>query len=129
MAYDAEVEVNARERVMQLRDFLAALPQEKLRMGGYIYSPDLAPECGTQACIAGWAYILFVDPDHRRAYQESRNGYFANTVGEVLGMSLSQYVALFWPPHYLAGITTTPAQAARVLDHYLNTNKIDWSVA
>lgn len=130
MAYDAQApaEVTARDRVIQLRDFLETLPPEKFTMrryftgpGGVTIVPSSFNECGTAACIAGWAILQFGDDD-RKSHR--------SVAGGLLGLSDEQAIALFDPEgndgteaalnHF------TRARAVAVLDHYLETGKIDW---
>lgn len=45
-----------RERVQQLRDHMAGLPEDAVNMDAYL---DKSPTCGTVACVAGYACLLF----------------------------------------------------------------------
>ncbi len=125
MPFDAQApaEVTARDRVIQLRDFLETLPDERFNIayawtgpGGTwgTYEQVKANECGTAACISGWAQVLFPRE------------------GNPLGVSAEQAVELFMPRGYDSDKTAkkyTRARAVAVLDYYLTTGKIDWSVA
>lgn len=56
------------ERLKQLREHLAGLPEERFHysdfFGNDVYDPnvtwsDARKDCGTTACVAGWACVLF----------------------------------------------------------------------
>lgn len=129
MAYDSEpsVEVTARDRMIRLRDFLDALPSEKFNMNEWaadsIYKDEV--ECGTVCCIGGWADML-------------EHGYLSwhwHETGASLGLSPDQTDDLFTArpsgddgPWFRYNSITLP-MAVGVLDHYLATGEIDWSVA
>lgn len=110
-----------RERVACLRDFLRELPAERfdMREVGH-WSEAGTGSCGSAACIGGWARAIFGRSD---------NG----SVGGIdwvgpnrLGLSEGQTTQLFYP---FGHFDANPAQAANVLDNYLATGRIDWSVA
>ncbi len=72
-------------------------------------------ECGTVACIAGWAAIL--------AGRDAVCGF------EILGIGTSQkknFGALIMPPNWFAGKYTVE-QAAGALRNYLTTGEPRWS--
>lgn len=123
-----------RERVAYLRDFLRELPPERFDMAS-LYSKhgrdtymhgngeaiSYVKGCGTAACIAGWTIAVFA-PKVR-----VREG--APIAEDLLGLTDLQGNDLFLPSGFTQQDFATPAQAANVLDHYLATGKIDWSVA
>lgn len=110
---DAPVEIVGRDRMIRLRDLLAKLPPEKFDMGT-VGDRD----CGTPACISGWAQRLF--------------SQFDGDMGAMLGLSPRQVDALFCPKGWTSAKPNDPrfpvSGAVKVLDHYLATGKIDWSV-
>jgi hypothetical protein len=118
MAYDAETTERTvtRDRVMRLRDHIAALPPEHFNMHHW--------HCGTVACIGGWAATLFLPQSER--YRDCR-------AAEALGLTPDQGEALFFPTGKMgSGLSSygaTNAQAVAVLTNYLATGEIDWSVA
>lgn len=103
-----------RERVAYLRDFLRELPPKKFNMADW--------HCGSAACIGGWVENLWF-------YGRSRP---SQEVADALGLR-SPDLFYPWGQHAdgrdICGPLTTPTEAANVLDHYLATGKIDWSVA
>lgn len=112
MPYDgAEVspDVTHRLRMMELRDFLAELPPEKFDIDEWI--------CGTTACIGGWAERLFRFPSSASP----------QTIGAHIGLTGCQSNELFF--EYPDEGEVTVSRAVAVLDHYLATGEIDWSVA
>lgn len=126
MPYDADapVEVIARDRLIRLRDFLADLPDERFDFGSYSFHRDNLlrryTDCGTPACIGGWATRLFgVRVSHSH--------------GEHLGMPPNEALELMnpsdlWERHRLTHARVSPRMAVAVLDHYLATGKVDWAV-
>lgn len=130
MPFDSEpsVEVTARANVMRVRDFLDRLPDEQFNMDDYLvwdgpenlYSMPIGRAvnvCGTAACIAGWTQVIF-DPDRELDDDLAR---------VALGLTHPQAEALFMPSGDRDKLTRK--QAVTVLDHYLATGEIDWSVA
>lgn len=123
MPFDAQApaEVTARDRMIQLRDFLETLPDERFDYGWLGSSQDaIDGECGSPACIGGWARALF------RVRTDARPYIGLQEIGEDwLGLSSGQSSDLmFYPRGHVSR-----RRAVRVLDHYLATGKIDWSVA
>lgn len=135
MPFDSapDAEVTARDRVIRLRDFLARLPDPQFDMSDYLnwkVGPNryhmpiglAVKECGTAACIAGWAQVLF-DPTAKQ------DEWIAQ---KLLGLSEEAADALFRPRqlgYYGDSDVYTLARAVAVLDNYLATGLIDWSVA
>ncbi len=120
MPFDAEptVEVTTRDRMIRLRDFLAILPEERFNMSSTSV-PDGPFDCGTPACIAGWAHALFKLKPGLEYYRD---------VGRHLGLSRGDATDLFAAAQFPV-VPRSTAQAVEVIDHYLATGKIDWSVA
>lgn len=124
-ATDAPAEVQVRERLMRLRNFLADLPTKKFCMD---YRSDEADvdSCDTVCCAGGWGAILF---------RESLNGcHNSKSVGHHIGLSEPQAFNLFWPfGQDLENADgdwgdVTPTQFVRVLDHLIAIGEVDWSV-
>jgi hypothetical protein len=123
-------EVTARDRMIQLRDFLAALPDERFSMRHVftakdkdIYHLEQFHECGTAACIFGYACVL---------WPEVSDGMNQFPIVEHLWLSNKEACQLFTPPGWYDDKDAkqyTRAMAVAVLDHFLATGKIDWSVA
>lgn len=129
----APAEVTARDRMIRLRDFLAALPDERFNMldlmidengdpAGDNQSPAVfLSRCGTAACVAGWSNYLY------RA-QDVEAGPSAAAFD--LGLNPRQRYDLFLPPRFIThSHEYTRTRAVAVLDHYLATGEIDWAVA
>lgn len=119
-----------RENIKKVRDVIAKLPGKRFSMKTYISidgndAPGETPgaaiaECGTAACIAGWAVVLLA-PDCPRIDID-------DVAAGVLGLSHSDANELFTPRGYSApGLYTRP-HAVRVLDHLLATGEVDWQV-
>lgn len=140
MAFDAATHqvdplslTTPRERLEYLRDFLRELPAERFDMGDWYTvngvgrslsalrktAGDIVHDCGTAACIAGWAAAIFA-PDTR--------SYAVFAAERALGLDDVTAAALFVPDGF-ARAGYTPYEASRVLDHLLATGEVDWSVA
>ncbi len=133
MAYDAtdfvvtetpvHPSVTRPERIRALRDAILAQPQD------FSMDDPSIHRCGTPVCFLGWTRELF-NPDAAHpaeggeelglAEQDARNLF-------LMGSDAAQ-VETFERMH-LDPFAATAEQGARVLDHYLSTGKIDWSVA
>jgi len=125
MPFDSEppAEVTARYRVMRLRDYLAGLRPEQF---DYREWGREAP-CGTIACICGWQGVLMNDKPPRFLVEADREAHEAwqRRMAASLGLPGDG------GPLFVSGGYTqkTPREAVAVLDHYLATGKIAWSVA
>lgn len=143
MPFDASADVDpitayrmkTRDRMIALRNYIAELPPANFKMSTwYAHTFDKAANtCGTCACIGGWAALLF-----ELYHDEVSKTPCINTeiVGQHLGLSSHNAWALFYPPGRLNtgsrefdAYQATPAQAVKVLDHYLETGAINWRVA
>lgn len=117
MPFDAASppEVTARDRMIRLRDHLAKLPAKEFDMAHW--------HCGTTACIGGWVENLFCG---------TRYVTVDGAAGALIGLSPTESQDLFYPARFctkdFAAYEATPVQAVAVLDHYLATGEIDWSV-
>lgn len=118
------------ERVLKLAEYIGSLPPEKLYMADYLVETNefglkrlsytmtmdrLTHECGTAACIAGHALMLFGDADSVRI--ASRAPWKAHDMArELLGLSVERANYLFyggWTWKHKHG--ATPQAAAREL--------------
>lgn len=132
------------ERITTLRDHIAALPPEKFNLGSWFSSPVKLPtagafhKCGTSACIAGWALVLFA-PDEPLYMVD-----VPNDAAEILGLTNEQANDLFTPeradyageddrpggvlpdPLWLGDVTNE--QAVKVLDHLIATGEVRWDI-
>jgi len=125
-------EVTARDRMMQLRDFLDRLPDERFDYGTW------QTPCDTCACIAGWQGILMQDRVPSREYGDPSHRAWRRRMAASLGLSEDDGYNLFVRAAdmdddlvELFGDEGLPsrAQTITVLDHFLETGEIDWSVA
>lgn len=104
---------------------------------GYISDPNRSPDkitrvkhdCGTCACVGGWAVALF-------GYSWWRSQSVADRARSLLGLSEDQSRALFYPTN-APGLHSTwmghsedvpPQAAAMVLENLLETGEVDWSI-
>lgn len=104
-----------------------ATPKLGFNMGSYGSSGSdrTGHNCGTVACIAGWAVVAF-RPDIEIADLPS-NFRISSEAADLLGLDRMDASNLFLPPLNLW--KSTPLQAASVLRHAAKTGVIDWSVA
>lgn len=123
------------ERITQLRDFLQALPDEKFNMSSLFKPADvetyreLAPttatefvhQCGTAACIAGWAITLF-DPF---AQLPAANSGLAE---ELLDLTSDEGFELFVPEGYHNADRFSRTAAIATLTNLLATGEVNWDV-
>lgn len=94
--------------------------------------------CGTCACIAGLACIMF-DQEHVHRdgdvvawfggdQAEGRDVHLLSTAEEALGLGHLQATQLFYPDiGTFAWHRITPDEAADVIDNLIATGKVDWS--
>lgn len=135
MAFDASFNpiaelgpvASPRERLVILRNFIAALPDERFDMSTWHQRKD----CGTCACIGGWAAVLFGLNDVGGGPTIS-----PAEVAEYLGLSVPNAFRLFYPPvtihrwgKALKPYKATHKEAVKVIDHYLATGEVSWSAA
>lgn len=127
MAYDAQApaEVTARDRVIQLRDFLETLPPEKFNLFAWGEPDYVAHACRTPACIAGWGDALFFGRAAGPSWCD-----MVERLADHLGLSEQQAHDLFQSTQgeQDAPYDAKPRHAVVVLDHYLATGKISWAV-
>lgn len=120
-----------RERLSELADAIEA-GREDLDFN----MVDWIDDCGTTACIAGWACAVFAPkdweqmtaPHYTGLYPRaaSDRGVIADVAAEELGFAnYLEARPLFNPTNHLAASRN---QAVRVLRHAANTGTIDWSV-
>jgi hypothetical protein len=83
-------------------------------------------DCGTVACIAGWALAVKKGSQPRNA--KKAEGEALITAEEYLGLNQYEAHALFFPPERHER-DITPSEAVAVLRHLAETGEVDWSVA
>lgn len=132
-----------RERVAKLRDHMILLADrgENQRFnwnhwarapnGDYATPHRVENDCGTSACVAGWAVTLF------SSYRHLTSGWKEEAV-QVLGITRNMANELFFPsPTCAPGLHPSwanhtsqvpPRGVAMVLDHLLLTGEVDWGV-
>ena len=112
------------ERINLLADVIEVEPEVKVSLprSGFDMRREFH-ECGSPACIEGYARKLFRCP-------------LGEDLLPVLGITPSQAIELFMPGNchasFLASpgnpLWVTPQHAAAVLRHLARTGKVDWSV-
>lgn len=96
-------------------------------------------QCGTVACVAGWAAIYLKNDGQgvlKRPRAHTSIGNTIRTANEIMGLDQLQSRKLFEPmnngPHkdiIKDWSKVTPGQAAKVLRHLASTGEVDWEVA
>lgn len=126
-----------RENIQKVRDHIAAIPASRFNMGSYFDGPTTEARtyrgmaegaCGSCACIAGHALALLVP--------NGRSGDYVMRARRLLGLNNREALRLFEPESQdywfmgeeLRHESVTRDEAVRVLDHLLETGKVDWSI-
>lgn len=113
-----------KERLLHLAEVIERAPHER---GKWAESGYFAPltaftmelwHCGSVGCIGGWACKLFNDG----------NVVGTEEVAPLLGLSFETANTLFYPPNRLDYSSITPAQAATVIRHLVETGEVDWTI-
>lgn len=106
-----------RERMIELRDFIAAMPERDFDMGAWSFRSKTEP-----ACVLGWGMRL-----HKTSIL---------SINKRLGLSDGEANLIAYPtnsPGWIRGPHThadlRPRHAVALLDRYLATGKIDWHLA
>jgi hypothetical protein len=113
-----------RARLEYLRDFLRTLPEGRFDMGdpGSCDFTRARGECGSPACIGGWARVLF-----------GKYGDVTSVVHGAFDLSWSVASSITYPDAIMAdgrcAFKASPAQAADMITHLLRTGEVDWSQA
>ena len=120
----------------RVRDYILAEPRRvNMAVWGDIRSGNVAPACGTVACIAGWTKVLVKRPNLAKLIQDAGklDDFFddADKVAkEKLGLSLNQAQQLFYVHHWPSPFETRynrsrlSKQRARVV-----ADRIDYFIA
>lgn len=125
-----------RERIQILRDHLASLPDDRFDIRFWftddqgephtdihrsVFDPkEVVNECGTAACIGGWAFALFMS----EVFVDNEN--FIDQLASLMALTVEEAGELFMPDGHHAGIQTRE-DAIRTLDHLLETGEVVWS--
>lgn len=114
------------ERILQLADFIEKLSPERFDISLWIKAPDrfltnqqLIHDCGTCACIGGWAQMLFNDP-YEDSISHSQHAF------ELLGLTELQADKLFCPPNYSEPSLYPQDRVVRTLRRLAKTGEILW---
>lgn len=119
MPFDCDDTSLARLNIITVRDCIRELPAKQFNMGCVIDEE----ECGTVACIAGWASMVLGCDAERETHLQAAARHFG------LDYDYARR-NLFIPNGSVSrAYSATPAQAVLVLDHLLNTGDADWRVA
>jgi hypothetical protein len=132
---DTETRTPNVQNILTLRDAILAAPEHfdmrSWTKSRYPETPTrvelMEHTCGTTACIGGWASALFFPESTHPIYVAE------DEVAYVLGLTDDQVRHLFYPrDDKINGRTpydATNVEAVRVLDHLIETGKVDWNKA
>lgn len=88
-------------------------------------------DCGTIGCIAGWTVAIFRKPN----LLEMHTVEFEDEAASILELHRCIATELFRPEHgtgadpdLVPGWDATPAQAAMVIRHLVETGEVDWGL-
>jgi hypothetical protein len=111
------------ERLTQLRDVLAALPDERFDMSTFgPESSQLLHNCGTVACIAGWAAAIFAEPG-------ITDGAAARTLNLDPDLAHDLFFADDHPLKETDGLEAiTRSDAVKTLTHLIETGEVKWGL-
>ena len=138
-----------KERILQLADHLDNIPDHRFSMYTWLEPlsqpvPDIAADpcraathfynCETVGCIAGYACLLFVDPErHENPGEMPHFGMdFAGEAKRLLGLDYNQASGLFMPDEENDGLLVeyekvTNHDAAVTLRNLATTGRADWN--
>lgn len=108
-----EVAINLQRTI----DLLSNLPDERFGMrawrsgDNHMADARLLHDCGTAACIAGWAAVY-----------ATSDGHISIRAAEALGLTNEQAMRLFEPPN----LNRSRSEAVQVLEHFRDTGEITW---
>jgi hypothetical protein len=117
-----------RKRIQQLRDHIASLPPKRIDLAGFLNGlhPDdslgaAAEECGSVACVGGWACILFRPNRKRRGFD------FAHEGARALGLLHPNFISITALRLFAGGPRGRAGkkEALRRLDELLETGMIE----
>jgi hypothetical protein len=115
-----------KERILALADLIEAQPHTGLNEKTGFNMGEYRHECGTPACIAGWAAAASVGDTTGTIKLEM---YADIQAQQFLDLDGDQASALFQPPceDEDEWDEITPDHAAFTLRHLVKTGKVDWS--
>ncbi len=120
-----------KDRILELADRIEKMPlladvRRSNDSGIEVSAPEIfdmehwrsRTDCGSIACVGGWATIMFGNPDK----------YYSDVAsGELLGLDWSDAQMLFYPTQS-TWYRIAPARAAAVLRNLAATGLVDWSI-
>lgn len=125
-----------KERILALADLIEKQPHTTVEAPSGFSMENWSHDCGTPACIAGWAWAM------EKAKMEDVDDNASDAAQKFLGLGVLTGDSLFEPDlrdtdlalnHHWENHTDlwghiTPTHAAAVLRHLADTGKVDWSV-
>ena len=136
-------------RLHEFAGIIESLPEGQFDMGlwgegtaeeaiAHIHTHAAVPECGTPACIAGWAAVLYAGDADEESIDNLGAAYRIHDAGAgalgLVGASTRPpegprtMADELFTPQTLRLSAVTQHDAARVLRHLADTGRVDWSV-
>jgi hypothetical protein len=115
-----------KERILALADLIEQQPHaDKEASEGFTMS-SITHDCGTPACIAGWAAWEAVGRKNGDLYDFDLD--IEGKARDFLGISPTKADALFYPYEFKAYGEITPSEAAATLRRLAETGQVDWQI-
>ena len=119
------------ERLLKLADDLDAHVDDGFNFRMHTVISNRA--CGTTGCIAGFVLVNYLGAKWHSGYGDFAlaNGAWADHEGaaEYLDLSPQESQDLFFNYNHPYGLNITSQDAAKVIRHFVETGKVDWSAA
>jgi hypothetical protein len=115
-----------RERILALADLIEEQPHTDEEADEGFTMESITHDCGTPACIAGWAAWEALGRQRGDLY--SIHTDLDAKAREFLDIDPLKAEDLFYPPFPIVYATVTPSEAAATLRHLAETGEVDWSV-
>lgn len=115
-----------KQKILDLADFIENLPPKQFNMAVY----GVAHECGTIACIAGWAAVLEgATVDKHESFHILGEWIGAHKfAAKALGINEKTSLDLFTPIDEHESLSDiTKEQAVKTLRKLAETGEVDWS--
>ena len=119
-----------KQRLIELAEHIESLPRGEFDMSFYLYEA----KCGTVACIAGHATLLYADEWKKSKFINGHTESAFTEAMKALELCSGEAFALFAPDTPSASCSATPVarnfvsreRAAKQLRHLAETGEVNW---